>query len=393
MGTSALTHLRELAAGARSGELVVSHVSREVHVFLSEGRVAWATDSVEPALFSRLIKQRCAIPEAAFTDVVSECRRSSLPLGETLITLGLASAEQVRAALEEQARATLRALGACEGASYVFLERPRFATYRHDFTFALRELLAGAAEAHVPAVQVLHADAEAWLATLRATGADWACFANATEVKGATSVPHDTLLLASAQLRARDARLLAFQNGGGTVVGVDTPHGTLWAHSTSPGHINRLTSTLFSLGLVSPRADAPRDGAPWRDVASPALKMSLEQVLALGPDLHALRVETEGERPSLGVTSSAQHLSDLAAANKPLFDSLRACCGPGVGFGERLIIATATQTLFALHETSPRVFVWVLAGAACSLGMGLASLSFALRNLPGEFGGATQVTP
>jgi hypothetical protein len=138
---SPIQELRQLARDARSGEFICVTNSVEIHVFLQRGRVAWAMDSEHPLAFVRAIQQRCALPVESFRDVVEECRRERQPLGETLIRWGLASLEDVLAALEDSIRTTLGLVRSAATGQRVFLERARFLSYDERLTFALEPQL------------------------------------------------------------------------------------------------------------------------------------------------------------------------------------------------------------------------------------------------------------
>jgi hypothetical protein len=137
--------LRRHAQDARSGEFICVSDAVEIHVLLQRGRVAWAMDTEHPLAFVRAIQQRCALPVESFRDVVEECRRERQPLGETLIRWGLATREDVLAALEGSIRTTLGLLGSATTGQHVFLERARFLSYDERLTFAIEPLLATSA--------------------------------------------------------------------------------------------------------------------------------------------------------------------------------------------------------------------------------------------------------
>lgn len=400
-----LEALAALCQGKRSGEFVAAAPMREFHVFLREGAVAWATDSAEPALFSRLIKERCGIDDTTFSDIVAECRRSRLPLGETLVTLGLAKSEQVREALQEQSRGVVTALARLDQATHVFLERPGFLQYRVDFTFALDELAARprlapvtvtptpapAAAAPSPPAAAGDAAFDAWgREFLRVRSVDWLALTTEEAVvqhTGALGTATE-LVRATELMRSRGARFLAYQGRADALIGVEVDGGrVLWCHAKAAGRIGTLASVAVNLGLFRPAAErATHKTRRWKhQLDDPTLSVALEQVLALDPELQALVVETATHQPSLGITSSAQHLAELTHHHRPLFEALRNACAPGPATtGERLILATSSQTLFALREEDSNrqpLQVWVLAGASCSFGIGLASLSVALRNV------------
>jgi hypothetical protein len=143
-----VTPLRRIArlAGARAtGEFVTANRAVEVHLHLLKGRVAWGTTSQDPFAFSRHLVTTFGVTTRALAQVLDACRRAHVSLGVALVDSGLLTPEQVRSALREQLRATLRSLGACRVAPSVFLRRAAsYARYDAANTFALESLLDGA---------------------------------------------------------------------------------------------------------------------------------------------------------------------------------------------------------------------------------------------------------
>jgi hypothetical protein len=133
--------LGRLADRRASGELICVGPSHEIHVYLQYGRVAWATDSLHPLAFTRHLKTAASISDDSLREVLDECRRSRLPLGETLVAWSLATHEQVRTSLRHQIEEALEALRDVPGAQAVFLERTeQYADYRADLTFDLGDV-------------------------------------------------------------------------------------------------------------------------------------------------------------------------------------------------------------------------------------------------------------
>jgi hypothetical protein len=139
------THIRQLMALAEdeaSGDFVCESNGLEVHVFLQAGRVAWASDSQHPRAFLRYLREQEKIDDDALEQVISECRQSHAPLGETMLAWKLATPEQVRAALRHQIGLALATLERSSSAKAMFLSRPHYTRCNADFTFELRKLLA-----------------------------------------------------------------------------------------------------------------------------------------------------------------------------------------------------------------------------------------------------------
>lgn len=135
-----LAAIRRLAAGAASGELIVATDAVEIHVYFLEGRLAWATTSTSRHAFVQRLVDHHGIARDTIRDVIDECQRSRRRLGETLISWGIATAEQVRDALASQIAEALDAAAAHPAAQTLFL--PRRMAYAIELTFALDELVA-----------------------------------------------------------------------------------------------------------------------------------------------------------------------------------------------------------------------------------------------------------
>jgi hypothetical protein len=135
-----VAHLVELVRRGVSGELICASDGVEVHVHLQAGRVAWATDSLHPFLFTRHLQEHASVSKEQFREVLEECRRNHLRMGETLVAWKLVSMDQVRAALAHQIRAALSELAAMEQPQRVFLPRDRaYREYATEFTFDISE--------------------------------------------------------------------------------------------------------------------------------------------------------------------------------------------------------------------------------------------------------------
>ena len=134
------TDLADLVARGASGEFICASSALEVHVHLQLGRVAWATDSRHAFVFSRHLQENAEITKEQFREVLDECRRKHLPLGETLLQWELATLGQVRAALRHQISCALSELARASGGQQVFLERTEgYKRYASELTFALSE--------------------------------------------------------------------------------------------------------------------------------------------------------------------------------------------------------------------------------------------------------------
>jgi hypothetical protein len=126
--------LQHLARSAANGELICAASQVEIHVFLQAGRIAWATDSRHPFAFATHLQTIARIDPDTLRQVVEECRRERLPLGETLVEWGLASWEGVRTALAHQIELAVEQLVTLDAAQTLFLERG-FRDYNERLTF------------------------------------------------------------------------------------------------------------------------------------------------------------------------------------------------------------------------------------------------------------------
>jgi len=86
------------------------------------------------------LQEHAEITKEQFREVLEECRRKHLPLGETLVLWKLATLGQVRAALRHQISCALSELARASGGQQVFLERTEgYKQYASELTFALSE--------------------------------------------------------------------------------------------------------------------------------------------------------------------------------------------------------------------------------------------------------------
>lgn len=141
-----LAIVRRLSTQGATGELICAEGDLEVHVYLQQGRVAWATSSEQRLAFGRELVRRCNVDPETLRELVEDCRRNRRPLGETLVQWGLASLEDVRESLRLQIEGALGTLADRRRAPTLFLERSaQYLTYDRNLTFVLDDLLGGAA--------------------------------------------------------------------------------------------------------------------------------------------------------------------------------------------------------------------------------------------------------
>lgn len=135
-----LSQLERLSRLGATGEFICASGPEEIHVYLQQGRIAWATCSAHPFEFARYIKEHSQIDDDTLRDVLTECRRQRLPFGETLVAWDLLGWDDIRAALRHQIRLTFEQLAALVDAQTMFLERRKFAEYNSRLTLELDSL-------------------------------------------------------------------------------------------------------------------------------------------------------------------------------------------------------------------------------------------------------------
>jgi len=135
-----LDGLASLARASASGEFICASSTGEVHVYLQRGRIAWATDSRHPFAFAAHLQDTAGIDVDTFRQVVEECRRDRLPLGETLVEWGLTTWEVVRGALAHQIAVALSLLATTDTGQTLFLARG-YTTYDEHLTFVVEDFL------------------------------------------------------------------------------------------------------------------------------------------------------------------------------------------------------------------------------------------------------------
>lgn len=135
------SRLSRLSLDRASGELIYVSDSVEIHVFFQHGNIAWATNSLRPLEFTRYLLESAEIDPATFREILESCRREKRPLGETLIAWGVATKEEVRAALRHQIEGALSGVVESEASELLFLKRSaQYADYDDTLTFDLADL-------------------------------------------------------------------------------------------------------------------------------------------------------------------------------------------------------------------------------------------------------------
>lgn len=401
--------LRELAAVGASGEFICVTASFEVHVFLQAGRVAWATDSKHPFAFASTLQRTARIDVDTFRQLVEECRRDRLPLGETMVEWGLASWEQVRAALSNQIRQAISLIAALPSAHTLFLER-EYAEYNERLTFAPEEFLGepesqetAAREPELPAEQAQPAglaqqlrssiDGLAWVEVLEG--------GSAIDSDPATRGSRVPEALLGATL-GDGADFVAIRSSQGSVVGLRLPRSerSLWCRLEADSTFGAVLAALWSMTSAADRAmvSAPtrRGAVAWslgdetsaRAAEIVSFLLRAEELLGV-----LLLPELGAGGPVFACGSSdveAEYCLDVAGRRAPTLTRFRIpddCPGGerlcSIGFYLRTIVTGETRFWCFGAELDPRSgeTLWIFTDRRSSQGLGWAYLTALARAL------------
>jgi hypothetical protein len=387
-----LPTLCEVCEQKRTGEFIVATGAREMHVFVREGAVAWATDSAEPASFSRMVKRACGIDDASLEEILQECRRSRIPLGETMVSLGLATEQQVHSALETQSRAVVRAIAALEQASFMFLERPAYLAYRADLTFDLTELLTEQTADVAPAVASSE-PAPSWFRALRDLPAySWSCECTGERILSHQRGVHREVPDVTHELEFAGATFVALRTQSHCLVGARFDESRWgWCRIDHGGALAAVVAAFAGGGAVALRSreTALRHGAPrdWECApANHARSRVVDHAFHLAPGVLAFRVDHTGvqwnvwrrgaepeelEEYSEFCNQTRAIIQRVAPAQPPI-NEMRA---------EQFVVAREERLCMRAREPvgDGHLTVWEIAEAGCPFGLGLAALSVIFR--------------
>jgi hypothetical protein len=313
-----LDELVHAAGRGSTGEFICATTALEIHVYVQHGRIAWATVSSHPFEFVRHIKQHARIDDETFKQVLDECRREKLPLGETLVAWELVTWDAVRAALRHQVQLAIRALAELGAGRTMFLERKRFTEYNEGLTLELPEIIAALGQArHAPArasgaprtangrfAQQLYESIE---------GATWVELSEAGQLvdqapslAAASRVPP-----ALSQTTLDDeADFVAVRTARGSLVGLTlaAQRRALWCALAAESTFGAAVSTLWTLAQLEPSAGAGDEELPtsheveWEigDRAASTVN-ELRLFLERAREVMAVVVLLDGRQPMLGV--------------------------------------------------------------------------------------------
>jgi hypothetical protein len=411
-----LDTLFRLAKREASGELISASARGEVHVYLQRGRVAWATDSEHPFAFTRHLQQTTQIDAASFRDILESCKRERLPLGETLVSWGVATLEEVRDALRHQLELALDVLRNGGPAQTLFLDRTRqFETYDSTLTFDLSEIAPDArliterptarpassraavssAPANVTRRLFESIDGAVWAALLD----DFSVVESAPEPVPAERVPREAI----ERSLGDGAELVAVRSREGTLAGVALS-GTrsLWCRLGRDATVGAAVSALSGYAGGPERRPAddgpkpPSRGATWTaGAAESAAASELRDFFSRAPETIAVFLTAMDQEPwfcGVGCDAVDAHSARELVQRRVsllllphLFEQRAAeeAHDEDVGF-KFLTVMSAERRLWCFGAelaTKPRRALFVLLDRRASQGLGWAYLTSLSRQL------------
>ncbi|MEZ4248731.1 MAG: hypothetical protein R3B99_10870 [Polyangiales bacterium] len=300
-GLEVLQRLRRLASEKADGELVVAGLDLQLHVRFQSGRIAWASSVPGRGVFVDELARHAKVDPHALRELATTCRRRGLPLGETVLSLGLTSADVVRASLARQVRHVLAMLHDREGLEVAFVEA---SARRLDptLTFDLDELLATTSSDETTLCTLLSKVPEAQEIVIVREGEESATW-RARRAGPAERRPPGHL--------EEGTELAALHQGTSAHVvlrlGLATTH-EAWLRLATP---TRLGSVLARLSPSSASANdsVPSTPTEWREIgeANERVRRTLKGLRERAPGVRSVHLHTLAE-------SYAQHaLADAEA--------------------------------------------------------------------------------
>jgi len=413
-----LQKLRRLAAQEASGELICSGASAEVHVYLQRGRIAWATDSEHPFAFTRHLQQATQIDTESFRDILESCKREKRPLGETLVSWGAASWEDVRGALRHQIELALSVLGGDEVAQTLFLDRTRqFAPYNGDLTFDIEELVAEMdaqtpTSSKSPPPPLVSIDdppprsVHARRIFEHVEGVVWTELLDRTSLVEAMP-PADASRVGCGAVESTvldGAELVAIRSDGGTLAGVTLGDGhSLWCRLSADATFGVAISALSQLAVgardesgndaeretvrneawVVGAADAPSLG-DLRDFVQRAPEVLAALVTGLDGEVSPCGVGRGRVDPERAMSIVRRRAKVLSCSDGPFRDASAPSAEidtAGLAYRSLVIREHDVWCFGAELSTTPVRVVWLLVARASSQGLGWAYLTSLSRQL------------
>lgn len=413
--TSISKHLETLADLARrnaTGELICASESLEVHIYVQHGRVAWATDSTSPLAFTRYLLEDAKLDPEVFREILESCRREKRPLGETLVGWGVATWEQVRAALAYQIRRALEVLRSAGPVQTLFLNRKaQFSNYDPKLTFTLAELArvtptaipsAPPPPASTPLRHERQSSVQSSAASRVLRSLENIVWVETLEgVRLVEAVPEPTLdsnvpaeLVRGTLLDG--AELVVLRRATTTLAGVNLSKSrSIWCVADSEATVGAIVTTLTSLAPEEVSAGEPlaTDGEPWTfGAADPHANVVLREIIERASDVHAVIVTD----PSLPIATCGVGRQALSAeAIRALVErrTMALSCTDAVGDAReqapdgisqmRVMTAERDFYLFATPVVTGQSirFVWLVVDKRSSKGVGWAFITSVGRQL------------
>lgn len=416
--TLVVDKLEELARRRASGELICASDSIEVHVYFQHGRIAWATDSARPLVFTRRLLETAQIDVEIFREILESCRRERRPLGETLIAWGVATREEVLHALSHQIRLAISLLRDSDPVQTLFLNRSsQFSDYDAELTFAVAELLGAAPERseRPPSISVRPprepnmVSSQAMRLRSSIDALEWVESLEHTAVVESIPTPVETSRVPAQlveQTLLDGAELVALRMSTTTLAGVAlTSTKSLWCLVKAGVTIGAIVATLESLAAdrePPSRAASLGSGDVWTaGDGEAAVVRTLREFIDRAPELRAVFVaEPSTNRAPYGVgragTSPEQTSSLVArrASGLAFPDSLDAGALADVDAdglsSRRTMTAERDVCLFAaeIRSEGRSRFVWLVLDRDCSKGLGWGYLTSLSRELVRALRGA-----
>lgn len=287
-----------LAEAAATGELIVASDAIEIHVYLLDGRLAWATCSTARNEFLRCLIERHEIANDVLRDMIEQCRRMRGRFGEMLVTWGVATEDQVRDALRRQIEEALAVAVAHPGARCLFL--PQRLDYAIELTVSVTELELGvnavtAASGGTPPSQPASTSDGQWTPVSSSYAAQRivttvldripdALWVEAVE-RGAwvaravrcTAGPADTIQEVQRLLTDHDIEALTLRSSvHGAVLGQRLPglSSAVWCAvggGAKLGVISAVLASAVGAHPLAPAADAADE--PWHEIVEPGARL------------------------------------------------------------------------------------------------------------------------
>ena len=431
-----LDALRSVAERGCTGEFICASPTVEVHVYLQRGRIAWATDSEHPFVFTRQLQKTAQIDPESFRDILDSCRREKRPLGETLVSWGVATWDEVKDALRHQIELALDVLHHGGPAQTLFLDRTeQFAQYESGLTFDLAELLGDRDAAHAPSqgseaprpsdgsmsipegtrsvgpVSLPSGGQHARRLLDAVDGMLWAEHLEGTTVIEAAPEPSERPRFAPEIVERTvldGAEVVALRAPEGTLAGaLLSSSSSLWCRLTPEATVGLAISALAAFtGTGTPASDSTNAhlerGPVWVIGGDTPITTALQDFLGRAPEtLATLLTDVDNGGWSCGAGGAlapeyaleiVRRRAHVLAARTPFPAAARPEDSDDVGFRFRTLV-TRERSVWCFGAelgTRPRTILWLLLHRRSSQGLGwayLTSLSRQLMHLRGRRSG------